>query len=477
MPKIALGLPAFGIGFKPLDVLLSFLLKEDGARLLLETGGRIILENPDGDPSGGGLDATRLELFLDAVDIEETSGLGFTVNKPTKHAGNPLFGSPADTWDRDKNYCHVLKDAGGYFMYYQGVSDDVPTEGYVCYATSNNAEAWTRPNLGLITYEGSTDNNILLPKNVFNPAVVHAPDLGASQQYIMLTEVNAGGTSGAHLYQSPDKTSFSFLKTIKTVCEGKMLVRLTNSKWLAYYVVGHTIQKRVICAIVSDSSDPGGTWTDLGTIIPSGGQDDQQYSIGIARPGNIWLGFVGNYNKTTEQIHMDLYTSRDGLTWTLKSDQWVPLGSSGAWDDEMVLNGKGLVEVGNKWWFHYTGYAEDHATPPPRDARIGAATIDKQRIGQIGTTGTITAKPILPGDGAILTVNVNATGGGKLEVAALDAYRDTALPGYDTADCDDVTTDTLSTEVTWGGKSLPLGKAIKLKFTLTNATLYAYEVG
>jgi hypothetical protein len=108
--------------------------------------------------------------------------------------------------------------------------------------------------------------------------------------------------------------------------------------------------------------------------------------------------------------------------------------------------------------------------------RIGRATIDYQRIGQVGTTGNFITKSINSGSRARLVINTDASGG-TLEVEVLDASDDSVMTNYAQADFDDITTDTYSIEATWGGLPVPADSTIKLKFYLTtDVKVYSYEV-
>src|SRR5690606_34980064 len=58
-----------------------------------------------------------------------------------------------------------------YRMYYNGRHLEVLEGGrlsvgrhpyYLCYAESDDGKTWTKPNLGLVEHEGSTENNIVM---------------------------------------------------------------------------------------------------------------------------------------------------------------------------------------------------------------------------------------------------------------------------------------------------------------------------
>jgi len=62
----------------------------------------------------------------------------------------------------------VLKDGDTFRMYYSALPTypnywEVPNGRILCYAESTDGIHWTKPNLGLCTWDGSKENNIILP--------------------------------------------------------------------------------------------------------------------------------------------------------------------------------------------------------------------------------------------------------------------------------------------------------------------------
>lgn len=417
---------------------------------------------------------TQQESFLDMTEIDAVSNVNLGISSVTKSLSNPLVEPPGlntATWDYDKNYNTVLKVDGTYKMWYAGVSNEVPLKVYPAYATSVDGLNWAKPNLGLISYGGNTNNNIYLGQGAFNPSVVYNPDGAADRKYISIMEQRVGDSGGEdlYLYKSSNGTDWVYVQSVDVgaYAESKELVLREDGKWVMYYAYGQNTNARGLAATVSNTTDFAGTWGAPQIVIPYVSATNQMYSIGVEKHNELYYGFVSNYNSTTEQMHMDLYISRDGLSWSLKKDQWVPIGTSGAWDDEMILNGKSLVQEGNDWRFYYSGFAENHAAITAADSRIGLATVGYERIGYAFGNGTVTSSSFTPTSD--LFINVNPTDYFGVEV--LDASDDSVLTGFSINDFDQISTDTYSTEATWNGNSLPSGSPVKLKFYLDSFTL------
>lgn len=416
---------------------------------------------------------TQNEVFLDQTEIESSTGLNFIANPAVKEP-DPLFeaGVNSATWDHDKNFNSVLKIDETYKMWYAAVSTEPTPRAFQAYATSPDGITWSKPNLGLVNYGGNTNNNIYLGSGAFNAAVSYDPGAPADRRYVAVQEQRVGDTSGGdiYVYKSANGINWTHATTLVppvAYVEAKELVQRPDGRYIAYYAFNHPLDIRKLGAIISDTSDPTGTWTNIGTTIESSTSANQKYSIGVEYVGETYYGMVADYNSTTENIEIDLYVSRDGLSWTLVRDKWVPRGTSGQWDDSMIMNGKSLIQEGNDWRFYYSGFAENHAASLPRDARVGLATIGYQRIGQVVGNGSLITDAFQPSDDLFL--NGEFTSNFKVEL--LNAVDNTVISGYSKDDFDSILGNTYSTEATWGGISAPTNQELKVKFYLDDLNL------
>ena len=82
----------------------------------------------------------------------------------------------------------LFQDGDLYRMYYRGSTWPgvrKPYQFYQCYAESDDGIHWTRPELGLVEFDGSSKNNIILRKNgAFEPFKDSNPDCPPAQRYI-----------------------------------------------------------------------------------------------------------------------------------------------------------------------------------------------------------------------------------------------------------------------------------------------------
>ena len=75
----------------------------------------------------------------------------------------PVFAAD-QPWERwHLNWLTVLRDNGKYRMWYEAFSDPADNFGCrLCYAESDDMLHWHKPHLGVCTFEGSTENNIVI---------------------------------------------------------------------------------------------------------------------------------------------------------------------------------------------------------------------------------------------------------------------------------------------------------------------------
>ena len=124
-------------------------------------------------------------LFLDASVTEESAGLNRVFHQAEKHAANPLIVADHE-WEGSNAirgpyvYGTVLREDGRLRMWYQVLNKG----NHVGYAESRDGIAWTKPELGLISINGSRANNLVVSAfdesttgagQCHNPSVVRRP--------------------------------------------------------------------------------------------------------------------------------------------------------------------------------------------------------------------------------------------------------------------------------------------------------------
>lgn len=155
--------------------------------------------------------APRTLLLVDDAAVLYRPGTRRVLRPLTRHPANPMLLDDRP-WEMTIGYCsvHFDRDRGRYQMWYQALASLSPEATNVCYAESTDGIRWRKPSLGLLPFQGSKDNNIvLLGGESYGASVVFDPrDLDASRRYKMarfeLPDGYDSKSTGLYVMFSPD---------------------------------------------------------------------------------------------------------------------------------------------------------------------------------------------------------------------------------------------------------------------------------
>ncbi|MYD49853.1 MAG: hypothetical protein F4W93_00005, partial [Dehalococcoidia bacterium] len=131
---------------------------------------------------------SRRELFVDNFLVENLNGARLKLQEPRPGGVAIEYDQP---WEREPAgsrsfYTSVIKDGDIYRMYYRG---DMT---YSCYAESTDGINWTKPSLGLVEVEGSTENNAIVRGRPLYPFVDDRAGVPDSERYKANSYVKGG---------------------------------------------------------------------------------------------------------------------------------------------------------------------------------------------------------------------------------------------------------------------------------------------
>jgi hypothetical protein len=205
-------------------------------------------------------------------------------------------------------------------------------------------------------------------------------------------------------------------------------------------------------------------------------------------PGDVSEGTKTNHVTRHQRDVMNYYiaTSRDGsswdLNWVYNGQPLVPRGPAKAFDKDLIMPASTIITHQGKHWIYYGGANERHGTPEvvfQRDHAIGLATLRRDGFVALRAghqPGIVITKPFkLIGDR--LSVNVDA-GMGEIRVEVLDVHGQ-PIPGYTGNNAPRASgVNDLTWQPRWKSVSnlaALRNQVIRLKFTLQNARLYAFQ--
>lgn len=272
-----------------------------------------------------------------------------------------------DDWDA-LVYAPIIIDegSGNYRMFYTGFQADGLEYG-PCVATSIDAGAtWTKPNLGLITFGGNTNNNIFLTYTS-NLSMIDVHYAGGTYTGLFRND----GSNTNLIYTSTDGVAFTWQKTVFTnTTHGERIeakaITYESGVYRVYYNEGHTTLDQRSIGFYS-ATTLAGPWTDqdLITAFTSSVSTLQFYDIKIFPNDGQLLAAVNMYNSTTEILGpiRQYISTDDGVTWAQAENDILDMGAAGTFDDELITVGK-PVKVGREWDMLYVGSSENHSVWP-----------------------------------------------------------------------------------------------------------------
>ncbi len=445
------------------------------------------------------------QLFVDDYLIAARQNVVRTYHAFEKHPANPVV--PADKpWEGGCIYTYgtILpnEDGKGYRMWYHALPGD--HDAYrLLYATSQDGIKWEKPNLGLVDYKGSKDNNIFIRRGKRDhiPSIMHTPwESDPSLHYKMINfdgdaangYVYAHSADGLHWVDGPGNPVFAkggdvsqFLWDFHTEQYVGYVKNNANVSGMRRRAVGRTATRDITrwpdpeLVLIPDTFDD--RWA-------KGVQRTHFYGMSAFAYETMYLGFLWVFRATDEEgyfdgpIFVELTTSRDGVHWLREEGERPPIlptGPEGTWDDGMITTPTQPLVVDGKVLVFYGGMDVTHAAKPPWHGDVGLGTLRKDGFASLDAAGSdagVVTTRRMGGARGGLHVNYRANAGGALRVEVIDA-KDQVVPGYGRADCAALTGDSLDAVVRWKQRdTLPGGAGgIRLRFILEKASLFSFK--
>ncbi len=451
---------------------------------------------------------SRLEPLWDDFLIDSMDGVQQVLHEPALREVVLAFDAP---WEGNTScYVTVFEDDGLFRMYYRGSHLDLETressEQRVCYAVSVDGIHWTKPELGLFEFEGSTANNIIWEGygvHNFSPFKDANPDCPPDERYKAI----ASGPDRARLlaFKSADAIHWELMRDEPIITEGRFDSH-NVAFWDTYrerYVEFHRDVADGARAIMTATTDDFLNWPDpVWLEYTEGTPTEHLYTNAITayhRAPHIFIGFPKRFlpRRDVGVHHLPgvsdgvFMTSRDGLLFHRWREalvrpgpdqtRWVNRNNMIAWGVLQTRSGDPNLPD------ELSIYSTEGYYVGPCELRRHTIRLDGfVSINAPATGGSFTTKALVfEGDGSVssnpeaaetkLILNYATSAAGSILCEIQDADGN-PIPGFTLADCDEIYGDNIERVVTWGGnaelKDLA-GTPIRLHFQMSDADLYA----
>ncbi|MFM1550236.1 MAG: hypothetical protein ACKJSG_12600 [Lentisphaeria bacterium] len=404
------------------------------------------------------------------------------------------------------------------------------------YATSIDGIHWERPNLGLVEYDGSTDNNLLAFTNVGrNVALLqnvvkdpHDPDpakrykaIGLDRHAVRGGEITWTGpdgedkwyeSTGRHIgcgifvAYSPDGLSWTMKEgwaaSGALIADGSVLHGWDPriSKWVMWQRPRIIPKYRTVAISHSDDFE---NWTyPIDVFAPDDGdvpglQFDCFNTIVTGERGYVGLVTISGYGGHGFQASNDLPElcySRDGHTWKRIGYKPILDVAPESWKNGPCALPLQPILRGDEIFVFYYGKNKGKMWGEPTDdgkditrSALGLAKLKRDRwaaMQPVDFAGELTTKLISIANNE-LHVNADAANG-WLKVELLD-YAGNPVENFTLDDCDAFTGDSLDYTVTWNGnadlsdiigiatRQPKVGRGLKFRFVMEMAQLFTFS--
>ncbi len=471
---------------------------------------------------------SRRELFVDHYLIERLDGVRLQLHRPLRR--EVVFRSDAPWEGNGSAYQSVFQDGDRFRIYYRGghhpnskahKTNPSPWET-LCLAESKDGIHWTRPELGIVEFQGSTKNNLILNEAMVqeiggSPAHTAVfkdpnPDCPDSERYKIVIK---GSPRGLYLMVSADGIHFQLKSNKPFTTAGafdSQNLMFWDSVGAVYREYHRSFDNGVRGIMTAASKDPGSFPKPQWLEYP-GAAEQALYTNQVQpyyRAPHIFVGFPMRYNDRgwsesmtklpgleerqyrskqsgrygTTVTDAAFMTSRDGVTFHRWGEAFIRPGP--ARQDTWVYGDNfifwGMLQTKS----HLEGALDEISLYATEGYWEGAHTSFRRYT--LRLDGFVSARAPLSGgevvtkqlmfDGSQLAINFSTSAAGSVRVE----FQDTAgkpIPGFTLDDCDVQYGDQLDRVVSWKSDAdvrQLAGKSVRLRFELKDADLYSFQL-
>jgi len=473
----------------------------------------------------------RREMFVDHYLINSMDGTSLQLHRPHRENVAIPFN---DEWDRDASgYATVIYDDGLYRMYYRGGPRDSSagkSEGstsYFCYAESKDGITWVKPKLGLVEFEGSKENNILLapaPREdpytqSLSPFIDTRPGVPADERY---KAIGGQWPQGLYVLVSPDGINWKKWRDDPVFKNGAfdsqnvgfwseteelyVLYFRVFTGWTDYSVkefglsgyrsISRTTSKDLINWSEPERMSFGNTplehlytnhtrpyfraphiYVSTPVRFVPGRRFLTDEQLAEQKVGTGFLAIKGPTHDIPNEVSDTIFmTSRGGSRFdrTFMESFVRPGLDKGNWVSRNGFPATGFVQTGPAEMSIYVG--QNYVQPTAHLARYSLRLDGFGSVSAPYEVGEMLTKPILvTGKHLVLNNSTSANGSIYVELQTADGE---PIPGYTLKECKLMVGDSLERTVEWATTddlSSLAGQAVLIRFVMNDADIFALQ--
>lgn len=450
------------------------------------------------------------ELFVDQYLIEKLNNITQQLHTPKNEGAVLKFDN---LWEGNfSGYSTIIKDGTQFKLYYRGVreakGDGNETE-VTCYAESSDGINWKKPNLGIYTINGSSDNNIVLTNvapatHNFSPFLDKNPNAKASERFKAFGGVDK---TGLFAFVSPDGIHWKKLQDSAVykigVFDSQNVAFWSESEqqYVCYFRTwsdGGFTQYKGFRSVSRSTSKDFINWTAPVKMTFGDTPLDHLYTNQTSpyfRAPHIYLAIGARFMPKRQVLTDEQAKALNVNPSYFKdcSDAIFMTTRGGSVYDRTFMQSFIRPAIGLENWVSRSNYPvlnvvqtsptqlsvyvnESYAQPTAHIKRYslrldGFASLEADFKG-----GDVITKPFVFA-GKELEINYSTSAAGYVRVELLDA-KGKPIPGYTFSDSQEIIGNEIKRVVLWNGKSdvsSLAGKVVKMKVYLKDADLYSFK--
>jgi hypothetical protein len=446
-------------------------------------------------------------LFVDDAGVATKRGVVRTFH-PARTRTAPVIEADRP-WEYLRVYMwgtvHFEPTTGKFSLWYMGRLPPPGRDTVSLFATSDDGLHWTKPELGLHPFDGSTANNIIDPYG--SAVLVDALERDPAKRFKGMGYHHDGyhalySADGIHWIESARNPVLDGGDTV-TLAQNPM-----TGEYLAFYKRPLNVRglpRRVVWLSRSRDFE---TWSAPELVLVPDEADDEWttsaeerteiYDMAVYPHAAGFIGLPAMFRHCPQAlqpadeaagavsadgpIDIQIVSSADGRTWRRSWPRIavIPRGAPGTFDCGAILGvACAPVDTARETWVYYTAINSTHGAPvPPKRISIGRAEWRLHGFASLDAyvpTGRIETIA-LQITGPALVVNADASRG-WLRVALLEADG-RAVPGYGLGDCEPLTADATGWIARWRDKDgIPVDRPVRVVVEMSNAQLFSIASG
>lgn len=468
----------------------------------------------------------RLELFIDKYLVADMKGdIELRLHHPVRRE---IAINHDEPWEGSGcGYHTVFKDGDMYRLYYKSwhIAPDGNTSNpiVIAYAESNDGVHWVKPKLGLVEFNGSKQNNIIMDKiqdhgcHDFSPFIDTNPNVKADARYKAIGTVRGTSERGLFGFVSSDGIHWKLIQDEFILSESGWVFDTQNiAFWSSVekqYVIYYRKVLNNVRTIARAVSKDYIHWEKQGLLKfePIGPIEQEQFYTNQIRPyyraPHIYIGFPARYvdrgwtDATNALPSLDLRLQRAKMNpryGTAVTDALIITSRDGLnfhrWENAFIR--PGLRTLHN--WAYGDNYVAWHVVETSsvfddqpselsiyatesyftgNSSRLRRYTLRLDGFASIHASlhgGELITKPVIF-KGSNLRLNFSTSAAGSVRIELQD-QQGNPLKGFTLADCPDIFGDAITYPVKWKGArdlSALAGKPVRLRFVLKEADIYS----